>query len=71
MQGSAKPREASDFGLALSAGAMNRNVLSLIWDFYLVRKARARRGLLSDDMAQGSQPWWRRGVCGGSIDRLQ
>lgn len=32
----------------------------------VLRKARARRGLLSDDMVQGSQPWWRRGVCGGS-----
>lgn len=42
MQGSAKPREASDLGLAPLAGAINRNVLNSHWDFYLVRKARAR-----------------------------
>lgn len=33
MQGSAKPREAADLGLAPSAGAMNRNVLPPIGTF--------------------------------------
>lgn len=41
MQGSTKPREASDLGLAPSAGAMNRNVLPPSFGSYCVEKSQS------------------------------